>query len=121
MEAKLVSGVSRTIDPPAALAQNFLDVAPFYNRERPFADRPGAPQCRARPSIQLQTVAHRPDHRPLDGVFELADVAGPVVLLQRRHNHRRNLVDASMERPLPTMNEEPHQPRDVFTTLTKRR
>ncbi len=34
--------------------------------------------------VEQQRVAGRPDHRPLDDVLQLADVAGPAVLLERR-------------------------------------
>ena len=71
--------------------------------------------------VELQRVAGGGDHRPLDHVLELADVAGPRVMLQRVHHRLRHLGDLPPELALVAVDEEPHQPRDVFEAFLQRR
>ena len=45
--------------------------------------------------IELQGVAGGGDHRALDDVFQLANVAGPRVMLQGVHHRLRHLGDVA--------------------------
>ena len=67
--------------------------------------------------VELQRVAGRGDHRALDDVLELADVAGPRVVLQRVHHRLRHLRDVPPEVALVAVDEEPHEPRDVLARV----
>ena len=81
--------VADAVDAPAALAQHALDMAPLDVVERVAAPRRSRGDAAARRAdteriVELKRVVRGADHRALDDVFELADIARPVVVLERR-------------------------------------
>src|SRR5439155_22628172 len=119
MEAEPFGGVAGTIDAPAALAQDALDVRPFDGRQRDrvFVLREIVELAR----YQNERVAGRMNQRALDDVLELPDVARPWLALQRLHHFVWNARDRSMHRTLTAVNRRPHEHGDVFAPLAQRR
>ena len=61
------------------------------------------------------------DHGPFDDVPELANVAGPRILLQRGHVTRADRVDWLAKRRRELLDESPHQQRYVVRSFAQRR
>src|SRR4051812_9865907 len=92
MEAQNLSGVAGTVDAPVAAGEHGLDVPAFDLLQRRTV--PGSAAHRQpRTFIEEERAAGRVDHRALDHVFQLADVARPRVLLQDREHLRGMLVN----------------------------
>ena len=71
------------------------------------------PEQRPR-QFDRQLAAARADHRPLDDVAELADVARPRVLPQRVHRLAGDRLDLLAERGRELVHVPPHEQRDVL-------
>ena len=98
MDAEPLGGVADAVDAPAAPLEHRLDVEPLHFVEvvRQFGhDVARADQRQV--IVQIERVAVGRDHRPLDDVLELADVAGPRMVLQRLHDPLRHLGDLAAE------------------------
>ena len=69
----------------------------------------------------VKRVPGRHDHRALDDVAQLADVAGPGIRLQRGHVVPGDRLDALAERLRELLDEAPDQQRNVLGPLAQRR
>ena len=78
-----------------------------------------ARQAIAERRIELQRVAGGSNQGALDGVFELTHVARPVVPSERTHHRVRHAGDVAPQFPLMIVDEEPHQRRNVLSTLAQ--
>src|SRR5262245_18243958 len=70
---------------------------------------------------RFEPVAIDQQHRPLDRVAQLADVAGPLVLLERRRGSFRESAHMLPEFAIETIDVETGEQRDVASPLAERR
>ena len=68
----------------------------------------------------LQRLAARQDHGPLDEIFELTNVSGPVPRRQPFHYGRRNSFDRLLHLPGKLLDEIAHQQRNIFFAFPQR-
>src|SRR4029453_5500632 len=97
-----VGCVAATIDAPSAPAQRLLDELTLHFGQR---DSVAARLLQTRRVVEQQRVADGVDHRPLDNVLELADVAWPRALLQVGKHRGRNVRELAIERALAAIDE----------------
>src|ERR1035438_6297335 len=69
----------------------------------------------------VQSSAGGNDDGALDEVLQFADVAGPVVALERMHGGRRNGGDFAIHAAGVLLHEGAHQQRDIIAALAQRR
>ena len=72
-------------------------------------------------SLGRQRVAFGQQHRPLNRVPKLADVAGPRVPLQLLHRVGRHAADALLELGVVGVDVERDEPRDIVGAVAQRR
>src|SRR5579872_3702441 len=70
---------------------------------------------------RLKRFAARDDHRPLDEILQLADVAGPVPSRKPLHDRRRNSFNLLLHLPGKFLDKVTHQLWNVFLTFPQRR
>ena len=105
----------------AGIAQRLQDRFALRRRQRHYTS-PGADARRFNsPHRRLQRRPGRQNHRPLDEVLQLANVARPVVARQRLHRLRRNAGDPPVHAPRVLLHEIAHQQRDVLAPVAQRR
>ena len=123
MDAQAFRRVAGAVDPPAAALRAPTRCARAARieivRSPAAAAAPGRPSASGSSSCSVSPLLS--DHRALDDVLELADVARPRVALQRVHHRLRHLRDVPPEVALVAVDEEPDQPRDVLGALPQRR
>src|SRR2546425_4903639 len=122
LEAETRRGSARTCDDAVRLAENLEDVFAHGVIEGLWlrGGDPGYPH----PGVQgrqLQARAAREDHRSVDGVLKLADVAGPRVAHEPLHHIGRNRLDAPAETSGVVRDEVAHEKRDILGPLAKGR
>src|SRR5262245_25021793 len=99
MNAQPHRGVAWSVDASAAFGQYAFDVTALDGVERIGASARHR-ACRAidaKRIVELERALGTANHRSLDYVLELADVAGPVMELQRLHDVWRHAIDAAAQ------------------------
>src|SRR4051794_13186664 len=75
MNSQTLRAVARAVDPPVASLEHALDVRTLHGVEivRGLGDT-AVPRSQREGRVELQRVARRGNHRPLDHVLEFANV-----------------------------------------------
>src|SRR5438552_2009179 len=69
--------------------------------------------------VDIDDAAAPQDHRPLDDILHLADIAGPRVLLEKRHGLRRDAANAFPQCGADLLDEMRHENRNVLTPFAQ--
>ncbi len=121
-----ISSAASFFTPPAfSSARRMVSRSTHSMFWRSISDGSPVACCVAAPSTEDRTCgdrrARRQDHRPLDRVLQLANVAGPVVLLQPGQHAVVDPVDAPAGPMRVLLNEVLDQRRNVVAPLAQRR
>ena len=120
LHTKQLGGASAALNPPERRAEHALNVIAFDLFER----RPNGcrdPNRRQRDVAEGDHAVRRKDGGPVYDVFELADIARPVVLLQGARDRVGERLDRSVHYTRKTVRQVLSQQRDVITPFAQRR
>ena len=120
MQAQHFGGVAGAVDSPAALAQRLFDVAAFHRFERLTAGRTARSLGQSLRLVEPQSRARRSESSPARSRSRVPGRCRATRVAEARRTRMAGHVrEPAIQRPLPSIDEIPDQPRKVFEPIAR--